>query len=70
MLFMKYDMVVSFFLAVISFIVYKFYVFWLKNIKNELYAKEGARLNKVQHWVIIIGTAIFSVIYFLKSILN
>jgi hypothetical protein len=67
---MEHDMVVSFFLAVISFIVYKFHVFWLKNIKNELYTKEGTRLNKVQHWVIIIGTAIFSVIYFLKSILN
>jgi hypothetical protein len=67
---MKYNMFISIILAIISFIVYKFHVFWLKNIKKELPSEEGTRLNKVQHWVIILGTAIFSVIYFLKSILN
>jgi hypothetical protein len=67
---MKYNMFISIILAIISFIVYKFHVFWLKNIKKELSSEEGTRLNKVQHWVIILGTAIFSVIYFLKSILN
>lgn len=67
---MKYNIFISIILAVISFIVYKFHVFWLKNIKNELLSEEGTRLNKVQHWVIILGTAIFSIIYFLKSIIN
>ncbi len=67
---MKYNIFISIILAVISFIVYKFHVFWFKNIKNELLSEEGTRLNKVQHWVIILGTAIFSIIYFLKSIIN
>lgn len=67
---MKYNMFISIFLATISFIVYKFHVFWLKNIEKELFTKEGTRLNKVQHWVIIVGTAIFSIIFFFKSILN
>lgn len=57
-------------LATVSFVAYKFHIYWLKNLKNELPSEEGTRLNKVQHWVIILGTATFSIIYFFKAILN
>lgn len=65
---MKYDLLISIILAIISFVVYKFHIYWLKNIKYELTSKEGSRLNKVQHWIVILGTAIFSVIYFFKFV--
>lgn len=62
-------MLISVCLAIFSFIFYKFHKFWLKNSKNELFVKEGNRLSIVKHWVIILRTALFSVIYFFKAII-
>lgn len=67
---MIYNILISILLAVFSFLAYKFHKFWLKNSKNELLVKEGNRLSTVKHWAIILGTALFSVIYFLKAIIS
>ncbi|SNR84370.1 hypothetical protein SAMN04487979_12480 [Flavobacterium sp. ov086] len=61
----------SILLAVIAFAIYKYQRWWLNGIKNnnpDTYYKPSIKLDVFKSWLIIIGFAIASIIYFFKAI--
>ncbi len=60
---------VSVILALLSFVLYRFHLWWLDGRdENESFSKPGTRLGVVKNWTFIIATAIFAIVYVIKAI--
>jgi hypothetical protein len=60
----------SFLFAVAAFTSYKLHKRWVNIIrkKSEAFYKPDIKLDIFKHWLIIIGLAIASIVYFFKAI--
>ncbi len=60
----------SFLFAVAAFISYELHKQWIKVIrkKSEAFFKPDIKLDVFKHWIIIVGLAIASLVYFFKAI--